>query len=141
MQILRTGHINLIWTDFFSMNWRSKAGIAILLILSSLGGLAQSQARTTSAKLWADSVFNSLENKAFPDAAAVKPVLDSSLHFFLQSGDTCRAAHMSSWLSHCFDVIGQTDSAILCAQQGLRWFKPTCDSLVLMSINVNLSNA
>src|SRR5436190_2408416 len=50
-------------------------------------------------------------------------------------------ARIGSWRSHCFDSMGQLDSAVAVAEQARSWFNPQCDSLVLMSINVNMSNA
>ena len=120
---------------FMPRNW-----ILVLVFCASVVSSAQ-VGPMQGALAWADSVYQANDNRSIANASKTLPVLDSALVVFLVTGDTCRAARINSWRSHCFDALGRIDSALAAAQQGLRWFGPRCDSLVLMSINVNLCNA
>ncbi|MEO8588972.1 MAG: adenylate/guanylate cyclase domain-containing protein [Flavobacteriales bacterium] len=116
-------------------------GLLVLVLCASMVSTAQDASTQQRAQEWADSVYRANDNRSIANVSKTLPVLDSALAVFLHMGDTCRAARINSWRSHCFDVLGRIDSALAVAQQALRWFRPQCDSLVLMSINVNLCNA
>ena len=133
------------WTVSGSI--RSNAGriglrLGILAAILCIGlPLRTTAQRVANEIAWADSVFKSQENQKISDPARSLPVLNKVLRILLAEGDTCRAARVESWRSHCFDAIGMLDSAVVVAQQGLKWFSPDCDSLILMSLHVNESNA
>jgi class 3 adenylate cyclase len=114
-----------------------RAGILLVCWLAVLSSRAQG-AKSTA---WVDSVYRTFENKKSSEAKRDLTVLDSVLSLLQLQRDTCRMARVSSWRSHSFEQLGQLESAVLAAQQGLNWFEPECDSLILMSVQVNLANA
>jgi tetratricopeptide (TPR) repeat protein len=118
-----------------------RSGLVLTFLCAGITSTTQEGPTGRHARAWADSVYRANDNRVIPDAAKALPLLDSVMDVFLNNSDTCRAARVNSWRSHCFEVMGRTDSAVAAAQQGLRWFGPACDSLVLMSIHVNLTNA
>ncbi|TVR37005.1 MAG: hypothetical protein EA392_13800 [Cryomorphaceae bacterium] len=118
-----------------------KVGIFVAILLNNMGATAQEGKADHRALAWADSVYQAQLNQAIAEPTKTLPVLDSVLTVFTQSKDLCRASHIHSWRSHCFEFTGQTDSAVAVAQRALQLFHPGCDSLVLMSIHVTLSNA
>ncbi len=90
---------------------------------------------------WADSIYQAYDNRKITDVVFAMKELDEALTIFLSHKEICKAARIQSWRSHCYNVLGQNDSAIFVAQEGLKFFNKNCDSLVLMSIHVNLGNA
>jgi len=117
-----------------------KVGMLVAFLFTSIAVTAQQQGTDKRALAWADSVYRAQENQAISEPSKTLPVLDSALTIFMRAKDMCRAAHINSWRSHCYEFTGQTDSAVAIAQRAMRMFDPKCDSLVLMSIHVSLSN-
>ncbi|MEZ4740811.1 MAG: hypothetical protein R2818_15975, partial [Flavobacteriales bacterium] len=118
-----------------------KVGALLLLLFANIPAFAQQPAAGRGALAWADSVYRAQANEVISNASMTLPVLDSALKVYVVAQDTCKAALINSWRSHCFEATGRTDSAVAVALRALRMFRPDCDSLVLMSIHVNLSNA
>ncbi len=108
------------------------------VLLCSAGLRAQDPAR---ASAWVDSVIAHFANRNDYDVQLAKPALDSALNILRLQGDRCREAQVQSWRGHCFERFGQLDSAVAVVREGMRVFAPPCDSLVLMSLRVNLANA
>ncbi|MCB9170261.1 MAG: adenylate/guanylate cyclase domain-containing protein [Flavobacteriales bacterium] len=102
-------------------------------------------ARPTSGQVvdasWADSTYGSFVNSRLIDVGTSLIALDSLAAFYSRTNDRCHQVHVQAWRSHCYQVLGQLDSALSIAQKAQARFGATCDSLVLMSINVYLSNA
>jgi len=118
-----------------------RVGTVLLLVFASSISYGQSDNPGNSSRAWADSVYFSFENNRLDDPSRALGIFDSVLKVLAQYGDTCRMARVSSWRSHCFDKVGELDSAVVVAQKALKWFRPSCDSVVLMSIRVNMGNA
>ncbi len=62
------------------------------------------------------------------------------LEFYVEKGDSCRQARLCSWICNCFEGLGQLDSALSMANRGRALFNEDCDSLIWMSLVVNLTN-
>ncbi len=118
-----------------------RAGIALFGLIRCANIEAQTNHAVDERMAWADSVYGAYTNGRITDGAVSLPVLNKALSVFLASGDTCKAARIMSWRCHSYDNIGRLDSAVIAGQQGLHWFRAGCDSLILMSLNVSLSNA
>jgi adenylate cyclase len=108
-------------------------------MLTGMLHAAPQSSRTPSA--WLDSVMRVHTNNADHIAPAALPVLDSALTLLRQQHDTCRMALVQSWRGHCFEQLGQLDTAVAAVRHGMGWFTPYCDSLVLMSLRMNLAKA
>ena len=126
---------------FIRSSLLKRAGIGLFALILPVCLAAQAEDTPTTGKAWADSVFKAYANGRITDGAKSLPTLHRALSHFLVAGDTCKAARIMSWRCYCYDNIGQLDSAVIAGQLGLNWFHPGCDSLILMSLNVNLSNA
>ena len=109
--------------------------------LLPLAGMGQGGGTLVAKQAWVDSVFAKYTELFVYNAAETLPVFGAALSILQEQRDTCRMAKVQAWRSHCFEELGQLDSAVFAAQQGIIWFRPACDSLYLMSLNVYLSNA
>ena len=114
----------------------SRAGVLALVLTLA----PQAQGQVVDAQ-WADSAYHTFINSRFTEARSALTTLDSLSAFYRRTGDRCRQVHVAGWRSHCFEVLGQLDSALAIAQSAQARFHSGCDSLVLMSINVFLTNA
>ncbi len=115
----------------------TRAGILLLALIATLSLFAQ---QPLPKRAWADSVFGTLENTYFADRSRTLELLDRMNAVYALDKDSCRQARVGSWRANCFDGLGQLDSAMTASQQALSLFHSGCDSIVLMSINVNLTN-
>lgn len=95
----------------------------------------------SGSSAWVDSVIAQYTNLDGYDVRPAKPVLDSALTILRGQSDRCREAQVQSWRGHCFERLGQLDSAVAAVREGMQVYAPPCDSLVLMSLRVNLANA
>jgi class 3 adenylate cyclase len=83
--------------------------------------------------------------KSYPDSARINrpeqniKVLNLIDDFYSVERDSCRLAQIKSFKVNYFDKIGQLDSAVSAGNEALSLFRPSCDSLTLISININLS--
>ncbi|MCF8451780.1 MAG: hypothetical protein K9G42_01180, partial [Pedobacter sp.] len=64
-----------------------------------------------------------------------------SLKIYEEMRDDCHAARCHYNIGSCYNYMGKVDSSLAEAQKALALFKTPCDSHLLMSINVNLSNS
>ncbi len=87
-----------------------------------------------------DTIYAEFENQTIADPSVALSLLSVPLKHYRSTGDFCRVARIESWRCNCFEKMGVLDSAMVCAQRGLGIFNGDCDSLILMSLNVNLSN-
>ena len=115
----------------------TRAGILLLALIATLSLFAQ---QPLPKRACADSVFWTLENTYFADRSRTLELLDRMNAVYALDKDSCRKARVGSWRANCFDGLGQLDSAMTASQQALSLFHSGCDSIVLMSINVNLTN-
>ena len=111
--------------------------IVVLLALSmaiSLNGFAQKLDKTA-----ADSLYDYLIHSPSVDPQT-KLKLAKDLEVFSRSTkDSCRLAQLNGMKTNYYDVLGHLDSSIASGQLALEYYKPGCDSLILMFINVNLT--
>ncbi len=109
------------------------------MLLGALVPATTSAQMEEGSRAWADSLYQGFQNITFQDKAAVLEDLRRMEVVYSSAGDSCAWARVASWKSNCLDGLGQLDSAMHEAQRSLALFRPSCDSLILMSIQANLS--
>ncbi|MCB0782172.1 MAG: hypothetical protein KDC03_22015, partial [Flavobacteriales bacterium] len=87
----------------------------------------------------ADTLFSNWEAQRPEVSLETSLVLDSMLHRFIRTGDSCRVARVRSWRAHNFWGRGLLDSAMFELDKGQRALVEGCDSLHYMSLQANLS--
>jgi class 3 adenylate cyclase len=92
-------------------------------------------------RAWADqryAKFDQYSDEA--DCDLTMPVYDSLALFYTSVKDTCHLSRVQSWRTDCLDAKGVLDSAMRTGHLALALFRPRCDSIVFMSVSINLSN-
>lgn len=112
--------------------------IQIILLLIPIFGFTQKHQPTSQELLWADSVYLELKSKGDNNINQNSRLeqCNNLIEIWLTSGDTCRAAQVFGWKSDAYDRLGELDSAMAHIQQAQHLFKPNCDSLIYMSIQI-----
>ncbi len=89
----------------------------------------------------ADSIYKSYRGSArFDKPESALLTLKELENYYFGQKDSCRLAYVYTWKSKCYDMMGYLDSSLAFGQRALLLYKPQCDSLTLMLINLNLTS-
>ena len=114
------------------------AASSCLLIASAVRG--QKGAAVIADRAWADSTLHALEQNKEREGKHTLEVTARLLTIYGGGRDTCMLALVSTFRSMCFDQLGETDSAMVAMQHAFTWFRPRCDSVVLVRAYLCQSN-
>jgi tetratricopeptide (TPR) repeat protein len=112
----------------------------IFLSLTLLTAISLELSSQKLDKTAADSIYDHYQENRSGDMQANLKVLNELEDFLQASNDMCRLAGVLTWKGACYENLGQLDSAIAMDHIALQYFHPDCDSLILMSINANLTS-
>ena len=98
------------------------------------------QENNATKRTWADStVVRITSSNDIKNEDAIE-LLDSAYHIYAQELDTCMIIKTRTLQSGYLDGLGKSDIAINHLLSCLKYFQPSCDSMLLMEIYLNLSS-
>jgi adenylate cyclase len=117
---------------------RRLALLAILLSLLCFHVVGQSESHPEL--LWADSVTTSIQKDERLDFDSKSMLADSLFRIYHRHGDVCKQIYSRIIQSTYLDKMGKADSALVQLYWASQTYTPNCDSNILMSLYVNLTN-
>jgi len=115
--------------------------LSLLFILNSSVLLnVGAQTDKSNSIHWVDSVINVLETNQFQDAQAKSDLADSAFRVAVREQSLCRQIELRIKQATALDNMGLSDSALVQLYWASRYFDSQCDSLLLMSIFLSLTN-